>query len=149
MAQDAAHVRVKLAQLGLAAMREQLADALERDPLLDLSLGDEADRLPVGRRWLAAAFGVRDDVVGDALAQRARERRQQQLAVLEDVDLRERELAALAIRARRLHEDEQAVGDLDDGGVERGPDAVLRGREHGVDDRIARTHGRPVIDGDP
>ena len=73
MPQNAAHVRVELAQLGLAAMRDQLADSLERDLLFDLSLGDEADRLPVGRRRLAAAFGVCGDVVVDAIAKRARD----------------------------------------------------------------------------
>ena len=49
VAQQPAHVAVELAQLGLAAMPDQLADPLERDLLLDLAFVDEADRLPVGR----------------------------------------------------------------------------------------------------
>ena len=45
-----AHVAVELAQLGLAAVGDQLADPLERDLLLDLAFVDQADRLPVGGR---------------------------------------------------------------------------------------------------
>jgi hypothetical protein len=69
-------------------------------------------------------------------------RRQEQVAALEDVNLRERQLAALAIRCRRLHQRQQVVGDLDHRGVEGRADPVLGGAEDGVDGRVTQAHWR-------
>ena len=55
-------------------MGDELADALERQPLVDLALIDEADGLPVGRAaTAAAALALVADVGLDLLAQRRRE----------------------------------------------------------------------------
>ena len=132
MAQHAAHVGVELAQLGLAAVGDQLADPLERDLLLDLAFVDEADRLPVGGRPTAPALAC------DATSSPTRSRS----AVAND-DSSSSRLSRMWIcanaswpRSRYVAadfiSDQQVVGDLDDRGVGGRADAVLRGRECGV-----------------
>ena len=108
-----ARVAVELAQLVLTAMRDQLPDALERDALFDLVFAHQADRLPVSLGPRRLGFGLGQDVFGDAFAQRSRQRIEEQVATLEDVDLGEGQLAALAVGACRLHEHQQGVRHFD------------------------------------
>ena len=65
-----AHVGRQVAQLPVALVRDQLAEADVVHLRLDLLHVDQAQRLPVGRLELALVVDLGREVLGDALAQR-------------------------------------------------------------------------------
>ena len=72
--EERSHVGRQVAQLPVALVRDQLAEADVVHPRLDLLDIDQAERLPVGRLELALLVDLGREVLGDPLAQRLVER---------------------------------------------------------------------------
>ena len=104
-----AHERGEVAQLPLARVRDGLPDAVVVHPLLDLTVVDEAERLPVGRCLLAPDIGAQHQVLADLLAERFVERPAEEVEVATQFVLGQSDRVACRRMGRRAGRRSQAV----------------------------------------
>lgn len=124
--QQTAGVAGELAQLDVALVADELADALERQPVLDLRVADEADRIPVGLLTLQRGGTLGPGSLVHLLAQRRGEGLAKRLLMLQQMRLRPVEPIAIGVGRRRLGRLEQVVHGLTHRDRRRGADEIAR-----------------------
>ncbi len=139
-AEERAGVRRELAQLPLALVRDQLAEAHEVHLLLDLLLADEAEGLPVGRLELSLVVDARLELLGDLLSQRFEERVLERAEVPAQFLLRDDDLVALRDLGRVLGQDREVLGHVRRRRRRRRADQTHGRVERGLGARVDRIH---------
>ena len=113
-------------------MGDELADALEGEPIFELVFVDQADRHPVGGSVSRRSLALGRDVFVDGLTQRLLERRKKRLARQLHDSQRLRQREALARDGRAQQRLEGAFRRVDGRG-RRLANGLLRRRERRLD----------------